>query len=220
MRLLTANLYTGRAIVSSFADILDRERPDVLVGQEVGTDVAALLERRFSHGVVVGDDSNHTGRAMVSSAPLAVGELEMVHRPGLRARLDINGVGVELIGIHLANPVMGPAAIVARKRQVDSVLGHIDSHGTPAIVVGDMNATPVWPAYRRLRTRLRDGVADSSRQSGDPLRRTWAVRPGWPPMLRIDHMLTAGVRLEQVSVHQVDGSDHLAVAATLRSVTS
>ncbi len=219
MRLLTANLYTGRAIVSSFAAVLDRERPDVVICQEVGTDAAAMLERRYSHGVIVGDDHHHTGRAMLSNAPLSVSELEMAHRPALRTRLDIGGVEVELIGVHLANPVMGPAAVLSRKRQVESVLGHLDTNGTPAIVAGDMNATPVWPAYRRLRTRLRDGVADARHQSGDPLQRTWAIRPGWPAMLRIDHMLTAGVRLERIGVHKVDGSDHLAVAATVRPVT-
>jgi endonuclease/exonuclease/phosphatase (EEP) superfamily protein YafD len=38
-------------------------------------------------------------------------------------------------------------------------------------------------------------------------------------MLRIDHMLTAGVVLSDVAVHRIDGSDHLAVAATLLPVT-
>ncbi len=219
MRLLTANLYTGRAGVSAFATVLDAERPDVVVCQEVGTDMAAMLSVRFGHGVVVGDDDNHTGRAMLSHAPLVVNTLEMALRPGLRTRIDLAGVGVELVGIHLANPVTGPRAVALRRLQVSAVLDHLDSVGTPAVVVGDMNATPVWPAYRRLRSRLRDGIADAARHSGRSPQRTWAARPGWPPMLRIDHMLTAGVVLDDVVVHRIAGSDHLAVAATLRPVT-
>lgn len=216
--MLTANLYTGRAIVSSFAAVLDRERPDVVVCQEVGTDVAEMLERRFEHGVVVGDDVGHTGRAMVSQLPIEVLEVEMAHRPGLATRLDVEGAGVELLGVHLANPVMGVGAVLDRKRQVDAVLGHVDRRGTPAVVVGDLNATPAWPAYRRLRSRLRDGVSDARKQNGNVLERTWSFRPGWPALLRIDHILTAGVRLDHVAVHRVEGSDHRAVAATIRRI--
>lgn len=218
MRVLTANLYTGRAIVASFASVLDLERPDVVVCQELGTDVAGLLERRFAHGLVVGDDHHHTGRAMVSDLEIAVDEIEMAHRPGSRTQLDIDGTRVELVGVHLANPVTGVEAVRERKRQTEAVLNHLDRQGTPAVVVGDMNATPAWPAYRRLRRRLRDGVSDARRREGASVERTWSVRPGWPAMLRIDHILTAGVRLEDVAVHQVDGSDHRAVAATIRPV--
>jgi endonuclease/exonuclease/phosphatase family metal-dependent hydrolase len=215
---LTANLYTGRAITSSFTAVLDRERPDIVVCQEVGTDAAAMLERRFGHGVVVGDDHHHTGRAMVSQFPIDVEEIEMAHRPGLATRVDVGGTGVELIGVHLANPVMGIGAVLDRRRQVEAVISHVDRRGTPAVVVGDMNATPAWPAYRRLRTRLRDGVSDARRNDGSSTERTWSVRPGWPALLRIDHILTAGVRLEDVAVHRVDGSDHRAVVATMGRV--
>jgi endonuclease/exonuclease/phosphatase family metal-dependent hydrolase len=218
MRVLTANLYTGRAIVSSFESVIDREQPDVVVCQELGTNVAGMLERRFAHGVVVGDDVDHAGRAMVSEHPIDVVEVEMAHRPGLSARLDVKGAGVELVGVHLANPVMGIGAVRDRKRQVEAVLDHVDRRGTPAVVVGDMNATPAWPAYRRLRTRLLDGVSDARKQIGSGIERTWSVRPGWPALLRIDHILTAGVRLEDVAVHRVEGSDHRAVAATIRPI--
>ncbi len=216
--MLTANLYTGRAIVSSFAEVIERERPDVVVCQEVGTDVAVMLERRFAHGVVVGDDVDHAGRAMVSHHPIDVVEVEMAHRPGLAARVDVEGVGVEVVGVHLANPVMGLRAVLDRTRQVEAVLAHLDRRGTPAVVLGDMNATPAWPAYRRLRSRLRDGVSDARRHNGNRAQRTWSVKPGWPALLRIDHILTAGVRLEHVAVHQVEGADHRVVAATIRPI--
>jgi endonuclease/exonuclease/phosphatase family metal-dependent hydrolase len=219
VRLLTANLYTGRASVSSFASVLDAERPDVVVCQEVGTDAAAMLAARFEHGVSVGDDHTHTGQAMVSDLAIEVEQLPMALRPGLRARIDIEGIGVELVGIHLANPVKGPAAIAMRGDQVSAVLGHLDAVGTPAVVLGDMNATPAWPAYRRLRSRLRDGVADAHRRVGTQPSRTWAIKPGWPTLLRIDHMLTAGVVLRDVAVHRVEGSDHLAIAATVEPAT-
>ncbi len=219
MRLLTANLYSGRASVSSFVEVLDLERPDVVVCQEVGSDAAGMLRARYSHGVATGDDHTHSGRAIVSDLPIEVTSLDMAHRPGLRTRVAIDGVEVELVGIHLANPVTGPSAVADRRRQTRSVIEHLDAVGTPAVVVGDLNATPLWPAYRRLRTRLRDGVADAERLRNRIPRRTWAPKPDWPPMLRIDHVLTAGVRIDEVAVRRVEGSDHLAVAATVALAT-
>lgn len=218
VRVLTANLYTGRATVSSVAGAIDRLRPDVVICQEVGTDAAGMLERRFSHGFVVGDDHHHSGRAMVSHHPIDVTEIEMALRPGLRTQIPVDGTSVELIGVHLANPVMGVGAVVDRRRQVGAVLECLDRVGTPVVLVGDLNATPAWPAYRRLRTRLRDGVSDARRRDGERVRRTWSVRPGWPPLLRIDHILTAGVRLRDVAVQEVEGSDHRAVAATIEGI--
>ena len=219
MRLLTANLYSGRADVSSLGEVLDLARPDIVMCQEVGSDSAEMLRSRFSHGFVVGDDHDHSGRAMVSDLPINVTHLQMPHRPGLRTRVEIGGTAVELIGIHLANPVVGVGAMVDRRHQTRIVIEHLDEVGTPAIVVGDLNATPAWPAYRRLRTRLRDGVADAAQRSGERPRRTWAPRPGWPAMLRIDHVLTAGVVIDEVGVRRVSGSDHLAVAVNVSPVS-
>lgn len=214
VRLLTANLFTGRASVASFSDVLDRVKPDLVVCQEVGSDMARFLESRFSHGFVSGDDDHYEGRAMVSDLGIDVAAVPMPHRDGLRTCVRVGGMEVTVIGVHLANPINGWGAVWRRRDQVGAILNLTETLSSSSVVVGDLNATPLWPAYRRLRTQYRDGVRDASRKAMFPIR-TWAPTPGLPSVLRIDHILTKGVALTDVSVHRVDGSDHRALAATL-----
>lgn len=215
-----ANLYNTRGSVESFLRLLDSRRPDVLACVEVGVRMAEALRDRYEHGVVEGDDEHYSGQALLSPLPLGVGRLPLSHRSGLRAQVDVGGVETELMLAHLANPLEGLSGVIHRRAQVSEILAHLDRAGTPAVLTGDLNATPIWPAYRRLRRRLRDGVLDAARADGRLPNRTWAPKPGWPPMLRIDHILTAGVRLEDIQTHRVAGSDHLALSARIRPAST
>lgn len=215
-----ANLYNTRGSVESFLRLLDSRRPDVLACVEVGVRMAEALRDRYEHGVVEGDDEHYSGQALLSPLPLGVGRLPLSYRSGLRAQVDVGGVETELMLAHLANPLEGLSGVINRRAQVSEILAHLDRAGTPAVLTGDLNATPIWPAYRRLRRRLRDGVLDAARADGRLPNRTWAPKPGWPPMLRIDHILTAGVRLEDIQTHRVAGSDHLALSARIRPAST
>lgn len=215
-----ANLYNTRGSIESFLRLLDSRRPDVLACVEVGVRMAEALRERYEHGIVEGDDEHYSGQALLSPRPIEVRPLRLPHRSGMRARVEIGGVETELMLAHLANPLDGMSGFRHRRAQVSEILAHLDRVGTPAVLTGDLNATPIWPAYRRLRRRLRDGMLDAARADGRLPGRTWAPKPGWPPMLRIDHILTAGVRLEDTRTHRVIGSDHLALSARIRPVST
>ena len=83
------------------------------------------------------------------------------------------------------------------------------------VVVGDLNATPVWPAYRRLAERLEDAAHSRATHVGDRPGRTWGPWPGSPRMLRIDHVLTAGFEIAHAEVVHIEGSDHAGVFVEL-----
>ncbi len=219
MILLVANLYNTRGSISSFMELLDTRRPDVVACVEVGTAMAAALSARYEHGVVSGDDDHYRGQALLSTSPIEVTSLAMSHRSGLRTTIGLDGVPTELMLAHLANPLDGLSGFRHRRAQVTEILRHVDRVGTPAVLTGDLNATPLWPVYLRLRRRFRDGVRDAARSEARTPQRTWAPRPGLPPMLRIDHILTAGVRLTDVQTHRVAGSDHLALSARMARVS-
>ena len=77
---------------------------------------------------------------------------------------------------------------------------------------GDLNATPVWPAYRRLAERLRDVVAPPrARAGGRAPARTWGPWHGAPRLLRIDHVFASGGRVLELRALPVRGSDHTAL---------
>ncbi|MCB1246114.1 MAG: endonuclease/exonuclease/phosphatase family protein, partial [Acidimicrobiia bacterium] len=72
---------------------------------------------------------------------------------------------------------------------------------------GDMNSSPAWPVYKAMRRRWADLAVEASPEP-EP---TWAWRPGWRRMLRIDHVFGSGVTAETTGVHAVAGSDHHAL---------
>ena len=210
MRLTTANLWNGRADVASLRRVLEDTGPDVLICQEVGFDAAEVIASMFPHGTVRGGD-DCDGRAFVSVFPIDVKQVEVVHRPLQVADVD----GVLVVGAHLANPVQRRVRF-GRGVEVDAIRSLTD--GVDRVVVaGDLNSTPVWPAYRRLTRDLDDAVAGWSRSEGSRPKQTWSRVTWGPRLLRIDHVLTRGLRATSVRWDRVTGSDHLAVTVDLET---
>ncbi len=209
---MTCNLFNGRTDPDSFEALLDDVQPVVVAAQEVGPGAAEVLERRFRHGVVV-SARDCTGRALVSSHPVEVQEIELPGRPGLAADLAVGprGVTLSLLSVHLSNPVDGRRAMSERGEQVDRIIGHVTDLPR-VLVVGDLNASPIWRSYRRLTAVLDDQVALWSTNGGGPAPRTWGPAPGGPALLRIDHVLGRGIRVVDVRSHRVVGGDHRALA--------
>jgi endonuclease/exonuclease/phosphatase family metal-dependent hydrolase len=120
----------------------------------------------------------------------------------------------------MRNPVVFPWWRSARIRGqqtralIDWAADFIEDHA-PLVVAGDMNATPSWPLYRRLAGEWDDLVAGAVSRDGEKIFATWAWRPGWPRLLRIDHVFGAGARVVRTRVEPVRGSDHAAVVVDL-----
>jgi endonuclease/exonuclease/phosphatase family metal-dependent hydrolase len=216
MRIVTVNLFDGRVVPGELARFLDRFDPDVVCAQEVGHNAARILEARFPYGRV--EPAFHwMGRAMVGRRPVEVASLDLSFRGGyVGATTMDDGADVEVIGLHLANPLDLVNGIPARRRQL-AELEIALTLPRRRILVGDLNATPAWPAYRRLRRYLRDGVTDWAVRTGRRPPPTWGKRPGWPAVLRIDHVLTSGVEVVGLDVVSIAGLDHRALVADVET---
>ena len=125
---------------------------------------------------------------------------------------------VEVINAHLANPIMFPQtrSVRLRREQVAGLRSYQQPPRTPhRVLVGDFNATPLWPAYRRLTTDLSDAALILSSNNGHKPGRTWAPRGATRPLLRIDHVLVNGLKPLDLRVVEVPGSDHAGVLVDL-----
>ncbi|MDH4307132.1 MAG: endonuclease/exonuclease/phosphatase family protein [Acidimicrobiia bacterium] len=213
MRLVTVNLYNGRVVPAALVQFLDETNPDVVCAQEVGPDAARILRERFAHGVAEGG-LDHQGRALVSHIAVDPVPLDLTFRGGLAGTVDIDGVPVEVTSVHFANPLNGLWAVRVRRRQLEELEQHLGAPGR-RVLVGDFNATPAWPAYRRISRLMDDGVADWGGRSGNRLGATWSKRPSWPAMLRIDHVFTTGVTVNNARLDRVAGLDHRALTVDL-----
>lgn len=213
---MTSNLLHQRLNTSHFAEVIEQYDPDVIVTQELGPQPADVLAAAYPN-VRLRPALDFTGRGIATRLDVEFGDIAMEGRDGTSAIIRVDGRSVRLAGIHLVNPIHYPwwAAARSRRRQLDGLFAWIDRGAGPVVVAGDFNATPAWPAYKRMSQRLTDLIVDT-----DPKpERTWAWRPGWPRLLRIDHVFgSEQVSATEVSVVRVEGTDHAAVIADLEVI--
>lgn len=218
LRLLCLNLYRGHVTRNDLNDLLDRVAPDVGVFQELTPPLADVVTDRFAHGSLH-PAPNAGGRGIASTRPIESGMLDVPHRPAPVATLHPQRWSqldrpLSLVNLHMTHPLAFPPwrSVLQRIEQVNGVLDHARENGD-LLVAGDLNAAPGWPSYRRLRRYLDDAatnVADRHRRRADP---TWSLRPGGRALMRIDHILVAGITVRDLRTILVDTSDHRALVA-------
>jgi endonuclease/exonuclease/phosphatase family metal-dependent hydrolase len=218
-RLTTANLLNGRAEAEDLSRVLDLTEPDLVVTQELGPDGAEVLAESFPHHQLR-PKLDHRGHGIASRIPAEFGEIPLPWRPGIWARLQIGGHRVVIASVHMRNAVTPPwwRSVRIRGRQLDALFEWADEfvgEDEVFVLAGDMNASPAWPVYRRLAERWDDLVAAAADENESRAAPTWGWRPGWPRMLRIDHVFGRGARVVETRVDPVRGSDHAAVTVDL-----
>lgn len=214
MRVFTVNLLNGEADPRDLDRALAATNPDVVAAQEIAPNAAVVLEQRFSHGVVK-PGTDFRGKALVANFPISVEEVPFTFRPILRGRTTHLDGDLEFLNVHMANPIDGRRGrLPERKGQVRDLLDLIEEPGR-RVVAGDFNSSPAWPAYRVINGRVRDVVAEWGRANQTRIPRTWGWRPGWPKMLRIDHVFAEGLHATNVQVIDIAGTDHRAVCVDL-----
>lgn len=217
LRLITANLFNAHVTEEAVRELLIEAEPDVMTVQELAPRPAAVIAEHLPQGIL-DPRLNYEGRGIALRHPGRVARLSTGDRASWVATLEpadwpMLAAPLEIVCLHLVNPIDPPPwrSVRTRTAQLDGLERHIaDNPGVNRVVAGDMNATPLWPAYRRLARMMEDGIAAAGTQ-----RRTWG--PVWwsPRFLRIDHVFVQGVRVVSSTTRRVRGSDHSAVIADL-----
>jgi endonuclease/exonuclease/phosphatase (EEP) superfamily protein YafD len=127
----------------------------------------------------------------------------------LVATVDVGGRKLNLVAVHPAPPLPGQVP------QWRADLGEVARWcATPAVIVGDFNATLDHQPFKRL---LDSGCVDAAARSGHAMTGTWPS--SWPRLLAapIDHVLLAGQRrtVTSFAVYDITGTDHRALLATV-----
>jgi endonuclease/exonuclease/phosphatase family metal-dependent hydrolase len=214
---MTANLLVDRVDRLHLSDVLDSVDPDLFVTQELGHMAADLIASRFSHHDLR-PNLDSKGRGIASRFPARTGEIPLPWRPGLWAQVEQGPRRWQVANIHIRNPIVFPwwRSGRIRRGQIDALFDWFDRQPhEPFVLAGDMNASPAWPLYRRLAGRWDDLMARSAEHPDLTPAPTWAWRPGWPRMLRIDHVFGKGARAVTTRVIPLRGSDHAAIVVDL-----
>ena len=161
------------------------------------------------------------GLGIACRHPAVVEPLPLGVRNGLVARFsptDWSGLRqpIEIVNVHIFAPHSWPyfPRRKRRGRQVRGLLEFLRSNpDTLRAVVGDFNATPLWPVYAQLRSLCVDGVAEYHPRPP----RTWPnlSRFGLPGFLRIDHCFVSGLRVTALETIPLPGSDHFGLCVDL-----
>ncbi|PVZ03903.1 endonuclease/exonuclease/phosphatase family protein [Actinomycetospora cinnamomea] len=224
LTVLSLNAFEGHADVAVLAGVVRRERPDLVVLPEAGERfrgrIAALLPEYRSWTNVPPRAADVRG-ITVLAAPRAGDVTARVISDPPGSPTDTRYPWAEVTGGLLGPVRLGAVHVVSIVpdwiRYWPGELALLQRWcapgAGPALVVGDLNATPDHSAFR-AGTR---GCTDAASARGEGLAGTWPA--GWPPALGtpIDHVLTArGPQVRDVALVEVPGSDHRGLVVRLR----
>ncbi|MDP8959853.1 MAG: endonuclease/exonuclease/phosphatase family protein [Actinomycetota bacterium] len=215
LRLLTANLLNGSADAPAFAELVQREGADVVAVQELAPPAAEALQAVLPFGRLEAA-WDFRGMGIALRRPGKVRRVGLARRDAWAADLyppDWPEIGrhVEVLNVHILAPILWPPWRTFRIRhaQVRALETHLEESICPArVVLGDLNATPAWGAYRRLAARMDDAGVLAALRTGRRPTPTWGPRPEGRRLLRIDHAFVSGVEVRDARTLRVAGSDH------------
>lgn len=181
----SANLHVSTTHIGRLSEWLASADPDVVVLLEVsralGPQFASLTQ--YPHQVVHAEDSPF-GIAVLSRVPLFSPELRRDAHGIARIEVDlmVKQERIALVAFHPMPPI-NHHFHAARDKALREIASRLHAAGRPALLVGDLNATPWSSAFAGL--------------EAFDLRRTTGLRPTWPAWghgvfgIPIDHVLAS-----------------------------
>ncbi|MGH6833593.1 MAG: endonuclease/exonuclease/phosphatase family protein [Methyloceanibacter sp.] len=213
MRVVTFNLWGGNDRIDDVVKFLAAAEADAVVLQEVTREHGTMLRQALQslYPFSLGESSI----VILSKHPiLAEGRID---RPGfpswnslmLRwARIDVNGTGMELAGVHLARPFYP----TLQEEDIEALTNFVLIRGGRLVVAGDFNMSP-WTEKLARFTRV------TRLERYNTLHLTWPMRRGklrLLPFVAIDNVF-ASRHFAKIATRGGPrlGSDHRAVIADI-----
>ena len=222
LRVLSTNLW-GRANHQVLARQIEELGIDVIAVQELSPSLAGAISEVLPYGKLE-PAPDCRGMGIALRHPGDVQRLDLRHREARVVELlpgewpDLPD-RVELVNVHIHAPHEFPQwrALARRRDQLRALNAYLHSAPKPhRAVVGDFNATPIWPVYRSLASRLDDAAKLYAEVTRRRPGRTWGPWYGAPRLLRIDHAFLQGLSVGRFEVIEVTGSDHSGILTDLQ----
>jgi endonuclease/exonuclease/phosphatase family metal-dependent hydrolase len=223
LRVLSANLWGGRANHQALARQIQELDLDVIAVQELSPGQADAISEVLPYGKLEGSQ-DRGGMGIALRHPGNVQHLDLCHRDAHVVELlpdewpDLPD-RIELVNVHLQAPHSFPQwrSLARRRAQLRGLIAYLQGVPKPRrAVVGDFNATPIWPVYRSLASHLDDAAMLHAEVTGSRPACTWGPWHGAPRLLRIDHAFLRGLNVGCFEVVDVTGSDHSGILTDLR----
>lgn len=215
---MTVNLRYGLADPKQVVAEVRERKVDVLALTELTPEIVTALEADglrtlLPHSVLDAGERAH-GSGLYSRWPLTRGpDWEGgVHKwPGAVARIDGRDVAIRVahpFRISKTNSDLYRRDYRLLKARMDRLAAE-----SPALVLGDFNASRDQSAFRRL---LGDRWRDASEYAGSGFSPTWNLELWLPPAIQLDHILmTRQFGAHSTATFDVPGTDHDGIVADL-----
>ena len=230
LRVMTYNIHVGVGMdkkldLQRIADVINRERPDLVGLQEVDrgvrrtegrdeiVELAKLTQMEFAFAPNLDYQGGKYGVAILSRWPIKKtvhrmfeNKRESERRGMLHVEIEVDKKTVNFVTTHLDYQFED-----GRLFETEQLMRFLDGAKGPLIVVADLNDIPDGSAYKLMRTKFDDAWL-ASRAKGDGF-----SYPADKPVKRIDHIFYGkGVRAKKVWVIATLASDHIPVVAIWR----
>lgn len=217
LRVLTVNVYFGRADMEVVVARVRQRNADVLFLQELTEDAVTRLKQAGLEDVLPYMQydlrGGSRGSGIYSRFPLSDGPVvRSVQMAQPTALLQLpNGQSVELVCVHPVPPAPFRKGGASQWRRELATLPPPGE--SPRVLAGDFNATLDHAVFRDV---LRRGYLDAAQQAGKALTPTWGL-PGKRAVLTLDHVLVdRRCAVLEYSVHVIPGTDHRAIYAEVQ----
>ncbi len=211
LKLILVNVNFENTAHETFIDVVRRRVPDMLVVQEVDTvwrESLQALQNIYPFSEIL-PKGGGSGMAFYSRFPfdrLTIDFPEGDARPGILARMNIDGVSVSILSLHPRAPIE-KGHFELRNGMLASAAVSLRNLPAPKICIGDLNITPWSPYYRSFVEQT--GLMN--------VRKGFGLLPSWPTflffrwlMIPLDHCLVSeGISVAGVETGEHVGSDHL-----------
>jgi endonuclease/exonuclease/phosphatase (EEP) superfamily protein YafD len=213
--IVTTNVQYSNADRRRFLDWLASHPADLVVVQEVTAAWASDLDRlpAYPYRLLLAREDPY-GIGVLSRWPLGSVEpadLAGDGLPSIAGRLRLGDRPLRFVALHTRWPLT-PGLARMRDRSLATTARLLATGSGPAVVLGDLNATPFSPAYADFLQG--SGMRDAA--NGSRWQPTW-MAGFWPLALRIDHVFVSpGICVDGTTVGPGIGSDHRPLAARLQ----
>ena len=221
-RLMTCNVYKGRADAREIVDLVRSEHVEVLALQETTDAFVDDLNRAgiasyLPYAQVSSSDGVY-GNGLWSASPLDDPSDDDVDSsasfmPGATVAFNDGQTQIRFVSVHTTSPTDGYWQ--QWKRSLDE-LGRLRYDTSRRYVfMGDFNATDDHTPFRNF---LGARFTDAAKQAAGGLVFTWPANIDYVPTFAgIDHIvLDSGMLAGRVKSLKIDGSDHKALLATVQ----
>lgn len=221
-RLMTCNVFKGRADAQEIVDVVRSERVEVLALQETTDAFVDELNKAgigdlLPYAQVASSDGVY-GNGLWSASPLGDPSDDDVDSsasfmPGATVNFNAGGTPVRFVSVHTTSPTDGYWQQWKRSLDELAKLRFDTSHRY--VFMGDFNATYDHTPFRNI---LGTRFSDAARQAAEGLKFSWPANIDYVPTFAgIDHIvLDSGMTAGQVRTVRIDGSDHRALLAIVR----